>query len=290
MHASRPRLGSARRLASALCVAALVLPALAHGQERRDEAASRALARARAAIEAVDYDAAVAAVRPLLASPTASVRVSALELKAVADLLVGRQVEGRQSLEQLYTLSPAFLLHDPTLPPRVTSEFEAAAAKPRPRAVTPVLQPAPGGPTRFEIRAAGATRDVAVACRTSPGEPFVAVPTQASGGAWRFDLPRPSPSACHAVALDEEGVAIGRLGTPMSPFEVRPRAAPAAAAAPAPASEDHPITTRWWFWTGVAAVVVGGAVVTYVATRPSEQTLPRSEVTISTLSRAAATW
>jgi tetratricopeptide (TPR) repeat protein len=35
-----------------------------------------------------------------------------------------------------------------------------------------------------------------------------------------------------------------------------------------PAADSGSITGRWWFWTAVAAVVVGGAVGVYVATRP----------------------
>lgn len=39
--------------------------------------------------------------------------------------------------------------------------------------------------------------------------------------------------------------------------------------------EDKPsIVKKWWFWTGIAAVVGGGVVVTYVATRPKPQPPP----------------
>ena len=33
----------------------------------------------------------------------------------------------------------------------------------------------------------------------------------------------------------------------------------------------EPLTKKWWFWTGAAAVIAGGAVLTYVLTRPSPQ-------------------
>lgn len=37
-------------------------------------------------------------------------------------------------------------------------------------------------------------------------------------------------------------------------------------------AEDKPtIVQRWWFWTGIAAVVAGGVVITVVATRPKAQ-------------------
>jgi hypothetical protein len=34
-------------------------------------------------------------------------------------------------------------------------------------------------------------------------------------------------------------------------------------------TEDRALTKKWWFWTGIAAVVVGGAVATYALTRPA---------------------
>jgi hypothetical protein len=36
----------------------------------------------------------------------------------------------------------------------------------------------------------------------------------------------------------------------------------------------EPLTKKWWFWTGVAVVVAGGAVVTYFVTRPAPQPPP----------------
>ena len=32
--------------------------------------------------------------------------------------------------------------------------------------------------------------------------------------------------------------------------------------------ERIPLTKRWWFWTGAAAIVGAGVLVTYFATRP----------------------
>jgi tetratricopeptide (TPR) repeat protein len=57
---------------------------------------------------------------------------------------------------------------------------------------------------------------------------------------------------------------------------LEPRPPPAAAppaAAPAPAMPaSRPFYTQWWFWTGVGALVVGGAgVATYKLTRPGSE-------------------
>lgn len=39
--------------------------------------------------------------------------------------------------------------------------------------------------------------------------------------------------------------------------------------------EDKPsVLERWWFWTGAAAIVAGGVVITYAATRPAPQPPP----------------
>ena len=40
----------------------------------------------------------------------------------------------------------------------------------------------------------------------------------------------------------------------------------AASAAPEPASVDQPVYKKWWFWTGVGAVLVGGTVTAFLLT------------------------
>jgi hypothetical protein len=64
--------------------------------------------------------------------------------------------------------------------------------------------------------------------------------------------------------------------SPMSPMSPTSPAAPSAVlvTTPAPLAQPahRPVWKRWWFWTGVAAVVAGGAVAAYVLTRPTTQT------------------
>jgi tetratricopeptide (TPR) repeat protein len=74
----------------------------------------------------------------------------------------------------------------------------------------------------------------------------------------------------------------GEASTAPPPAETPPLAAPAApppsessvpmltTTAPA-AEESHPAYKRWWFWTGVGAVVVGGAVAAFFLTRPKTE-------------------
>ena len=64
--------------------------------------------------------------------------------------------------------------------------------------------------------------------------------------------------------------------------EPRPAAAPASdvplgtsaplVTATATAPTRRPVWRRWWFWTGVAAVVAGGAVAAFLLTRPETRT------------------
>jgi hypothetical protein len=49
-------------------------------------------------------------------------------------------------------------------------------------------------------------------------------------------------------------------------------ASPTLVTATAPQPAATPVYKRWWFWTGVGAVVVGGAVTAFFLTRPKTVT------------------
>jgi hypothetical protein len=240
---------TARRRARASAAAALLLasfafrsawasaPAPAQGGSAEGDDPARVLAGARADVEQLRYDEAVAEVLPLLS---------------------------HAALASLYTLAPAFALRDPTLPPRVTTEFDAAAAERHPRGVTMVLRPSATESAAFEIVAGGETREVDLACRRSGyADAYAPVTTSRVAGAHYFRLPTASAYQCHAVALDDDRLPLGRLGSERAPFDVRPHAI-----------SDKPLSSRWWFWTSVGAVVVGGVLITYVATRPGDHAPP----------------
>lgn len=54
-------------------------------------------------------------------------------------------------------------------------------------------------------------------------------------------------------------------------------------------AEDKPsIAQRWWFWTGIAAVVAGGVAITVVATRPKAEPPPYDGGTTNWVVRPAA--
>jgi tetratricopeptide (TPR) repeat protein len=58
----------------------------------------------------------------------------------------------------------------------------------------------------------------------------------------------------------------------------KPDSAPGATLTRQPETEERepetPVTHRWWFWTGLAAVIVGGVAATYVLTRPRGGAMP----------------
>jgi hypothetical protein len=240
--------------------------------------ATHLLAHARSEIEQLQYDAAVASVLPLLSNASKRVRVEALEITAEAHLVLGRLSEGRAALAALYTIAPGFVLRDPTLPPRVTSEFDAAAAESYGRTVAIVVRPADNDAAEFEIGAAGDTTHLELACRSSAADSFVPMATLRVGNLYRFRLPTSGTYSCHAVALDADELPLGRLGSENAPFDLRPHAV-----------KERPITSTWWFWSAVGAVVVGSAAVTYAVVHAGPPP-PPADATVSLVRPSAVSW
>jgi serine/threonine-protein kinase len=55
------------------------------------------------------------------------------------------------------------------------------------------------------------------------------------------------------------------------------------------ASTSSPVTSTWWFWSALGALVVGSAAVTYATTRPGPPP-PPADVTVSLLHPGVASW
>jgi hypothetical protein len=222
---------------------------------------------ARGALEDLRFDDAMHLVQPLLASPDARRRLEALEITAVAHLVLGHPEEGRRAVAALYEIAPGFVLTDPSLPPRVTAVFAAEAARPHRRGVTPSVRPRTAA--EFDLVVGGAPR-VELTCRSTTRGSFAPIATRLINGNHRFHLPSSGVHRCYAVALDEAGLPLGRLGSAKDPVELRP----AATASPA-------LTARWWFWAGLGAVAVATAVVVIVATQPEQANPPPADITVS---------
>jgi tetratricopeptide (TPR) repeat protein len=161
-----------------------------------------------------------------------------------------------------------FLVELPTAPNRAQVEARIAELAP----------PAPSTPPATPI---GTPAAQPAATPVSAPAPVVEAPTPAATPVARTD------DTAATVAASSAGVD----GTPPAP----PAAATAAAAAtptmaPTPVSPalgaldqalppedsgaDGSVVSRWWFWTAVAAVLVGGAVATYFILESSETETP----------------
>jgi hypothetical protein len=281
----RARVGLALLLASA---------ALSASREACADADDDRVARGRASLEDQRYDAAIHDVQPLLKAQSTPrrVRVQALEITAIAHLVLGRFAQARGPLTKLYDLAPGFALEDPSLPPRVTAAFDAEAALPHARAVTPSLQ-AVGDESKdlqeFRIAVAGTeAKDVRVTCRAGDTAPFATVVSEGSASgagdvtAFRYRLPTPVRHGCQAVAVDADQLPLGRLGTAREPFFVEPRhpvVVQLAPVPPAPKKEEGSIAGKWWFWTAGAALIAGTVAIVYVSTRPNEASPPAADIT-----------
>jgi len=241
------------------------------------------LADARTALDDKRYAEAIRMVDPLRRAGPPSVRADALEITAVAALLLGKTEDGKHAVHELYDLEPAFELRDSSLPASVTGAFQAAEAEPHARRVNLRLEPAPPAPTAFDLSASGSVSEVRIACRVTGGKAFVPLTTARTSDTFRFQLPASRPHTCFALALDADGLLIGRLGSRAEPVEVLPRAPAAApsARAPAPtapAEPSAPLTSRWWFWTVLGTVALAGAVTIVAVAASGKSDAPGEQV------------
>ena len=208
------------------------------------------IAEARRAVEDQRYDDALSLLSPLLSSRSRASRAAALEITAVVRLLVGKSAEGREAVAALYEMAPAWKLDDPSLPPRVTSVFDAEAAIPHAHAVTLALRPSEAERGLFEITTTEPAASIDLACSASKAAPFTPVAVTRITNGFHFRLPTLAAHRCFAVARDADALPLGRLGS---------AAAPVSVVVPPPPPET-PIYARWWLWTGVAAVAAAVAV------------------------------
>lgn len=91
--------------------------------------------------------------------------------------------------------------------------------------------------------------------------------TSRSAGVFSASIPpeevRPPVVEYYLEAVDPRGIAVSSRGDAFAPLRVV-----------VPQAEATPITSRWWFWTGAAAVLAGVAVGTYFAVSGSSEPEP----------------
>ncbi|MDB4979412.1 MAG: hypothetical protein JWM82_164 [Myxococcales bacterium] len=178
-------------------------------------------------------------------------QLNGLEMKARESFAAGRYDEALQTFAKLYaeTLHPVYLrnigrCHQKMREPqKAIDAFQDYLAKTK----TGKDKITPDERTEIEgyIKDMETLRDAPTA---KPPEP-VAAPVQPLNG-----TPNGNPNGTTTAA----------------PILAQPAPQPASAANPTmivsapPVGESHPIYTRWWFWTGVGALVVGGVVAAVV--------------------------
>ena len=268
-------------------VALLLGTATAAAQPASDapSAEEAKLSDARAALEQRRYPVARDLAAPLRKSTAAATRAEALEIVAIASLSAGRTAEGEEALRELYALQPGFELVDTSLPEEVQRAFQAEASRPHPRNVSLRMATPRASTPSVEITTDRPVEAVRLACRVEAGLAFAPLPTTGSGTSFRAELKSARPHACFAVALDGDGLLVGRQGTRARPIDVRPpaRAVTAAGgseplAATTPPADSRPLTERWWFWTALGAVAVVGTVTIIVAVAASGDDGPSEKV------------
>jgi hypothetical protein len=242
---------------------------------------------ARHAIESLEYPEAVNVLEGLLrrggAAPGTVAR--AYELLATAAASSGEEAQAVWAYERLLAL-------EPTWQPRVELSPRLAAALERARAELPrgaalsvrlarPVRAAAGRPLTVTLvadrDALGLVRGVRLRHRPAGGRTFSQV-TARGAPPVEVDVPSSATTAVRAVelwaaALDEHGNEVAWIGGAEAPVRV-PLGAAASTTGPVErhgtgaGAEGPGLLGRWWFWTGVAVVVAGAAVVGLVLAQP----------------------
>ena len=284
---------SARGLPLALGLAlacASLAPRAAHADEPK---VSRALDRAEHLFDEQEYAKVVTALRPVLtdAAATRAQQLRALELTALAQLIVGDDAAARASFERLLTIDPGYQLRDPSGSPRIRRFFDDVKADVVP-GFTPDLvaeldhaapPEAPAGRRlEIDVRATSGTenvKEVVLLVRRRGEQDYREVAAAFRGGArWRVRLtPEPSDSP-YALEYYVEGRGLGggavaRVASPEAPLSIT------ITAGTAPTRRWY---RRWYVWAGAGALAAVLAGATIAATYgQNDGTLPPGSVTLT---------
>lgn len=244
------------------------------------EPATQLVARAQMEWDDQEYEKVIAVADELLAGADASPRqrVEALRLKGSALVVLDRPADAADVFDRLFVIDPDYEL-PPKSSPRILQVFAPARAKwqvaeeqrlaielgPAWRALVMRVHlpehPRGGRPIEIavELTDPNAIADRILLSRRHRGAGYYTTTEQrAHAGRLAFtisadDTASDSPYTLelHVQAKHRSGVALRREGAPDQPLALDV----AAGRVPRPS----PITHRWWFWTGIVAIGVGGA-------------------------------
>lgn len=254
------------------------------GRAEADE--PEALVAAQRSIEALEYPEAVNVLEAFLrrgdGRPGTVTR--AYELLAVAAASSGEEAQAVWAYERLLALEPSW--QPPAeLSPRLAAALERARAELPPGAALSVglarpRSAAAGRPLSVtlvaEADALGIVRGARVRHRPAGARTFSQVTVR---GAPPVEVVVPASATTGdavelwAAALDEHGNEIAQLGSAGEPLRLPVGAVTATTrrvGGRTTQGEAHGpgLLGRWWFWTGVVAVVAGAAVVGFVLAQP----------------------
>lgn len=234
------------------------------------------LAEARQQYLAQEYEQVIRLLAPLVSSPTATIsdKVEGYELLGLSYLILGENKSAREAFENLLGLDPGHVLRDPSRSPKLRRFFEAVKQSfvpgYQPRARVALEHSAPVGATAGQavelvavvVEGRQDVAEVQLRWRRSGLLSYEAARLRRRGQDLSASFVLPSDPAGYRLeyyleARDRSGQVLARLGAPDRPLglDVKGAAGP---------TRSRPIYKRWWFWTAIGAVVVGGAVTTGV--------------------------
>ena len=260
------------------------------------------LAAGERAMTALDYRGAVTLFERVTTEQDATARelVHAYGALVRCHVVLGGENAARAAAIQLIELDPGARLAGGAIPPRVTRFFEDVRAEHRRTANATVTVRVPqtieaGEVIEIVVASTAARRavdDIQLFCMFGAGNRWTTVDLTLGRRGWVGRVRVPAGFSTdegqfryYAVAFAPSGTAIGGLGSsddpmvvghapptepPPPPAATRPRSVRTDIVAPPPEdprpSHVTPITGRWWFWTGLAAVLAGGIVAVVLVT------------------------
>jgi hypothetical protein len=253
----------------------------------------KALDRAEHLFEEQEYATVIATLRPVLtdAAATRAQQLRALELTALAQLILDDEAAARATFERLLTIDPGYQLRDRSGSPRIRKFFDAVKADVvegfTPDLVAELDHAAPpeataGRRLEIDVRAtSGATnvKEVVLLVRRRGEQDYREVAAAFRGDSrWRVRLtpdasPDPYTLEYYVEGRGLGGAAVARVGSPEAPLSI------AITAGAAPAKKWY---RRWYVWAGAGAItaLATGAVILGTS-GPEDGSLPPGRVTVT---------
>jgi hypothetical protein len=275
------------RIAALLVAAALAAPAAGLAQAGPN---AQLVAAGRQQFDDLRYEEAVQTLSAALLrrGNTAEQEVAIYELLALSYLALNRDEESEGAFRLMLARDPGHAL-GASQAPRIRDFFQGVAERWR-REAPAAAPPGEGAraerPVTIDHRSpAQQTAGVALTLTAQITDPdrraealvlayrpgsrglFRRLRTHRSAGVFSATVPPEEVRApvveYYLEAVDPRGIAVSSRGDAFAPLRVV-----------VPRAEATPITARWWFWTGAAAVVAAVAVGTYFAVSGSSEPEP----------------